>query len=396
MLAQSIDDSSIRRIAFILLTLAIIIVGLVYGRPFLIPIVIAILITILVGAGADRLKRVGLPEPLATLSALIILVCGIAVVFNVLASQADAVTLAWPRYIERLNIMADQLLRWAGPQIAGKVTEALANLDLMRQIPGVVGSAGGFLVNLVLVTIYVGFLLAERGRLSGKIDLFFNNTEHAGEMQRAAADIGDSIRRYLLIKTIMSLLTSATSYAVLKTIGVDFAETWALIIFLLNYIPSIGAIIGVGVSGTAGAHPIRYVLAVPPHCGSSGGDAAHHRQYPGTQPDGQDAESQPVRRHRLAGVLGDDMGDRRGVSQRPVNHRPDYRVQPHSVAQMGRHSAFGGWPDHAGHPNAEGKRGRAGGKPLRGATAGIRRQTINHAEHCWAPIPLVWRIFCSS
>ena len=125
MLAQSIDDISIRRIAFILLTLAIIIVGLVFGRPFLIPIVIAILITILVGAGADRLKRLGLPEPLATLSALIILVCGIAVVFNVLAAQADAVTLAWPRYIERLNIMADQLLRWAGPQAASKVTEAL-------------------------------------------------------------------------------------------------------------------------------------------------------------------------------------------------------------------------------------------------------------------------------
>ena len=33
---------------------------------------------------------------------------------------------------------------------------------------------------------------------------------------------------------------------------------------------------------------------------------------------------------------------------------------------------------------------------LKGATAGIRRQTINHAEHCRAPVPLVWRIFCSS
>jgi AI-2 transport protein TqsA len=245
MLAQSIDDSSIRRIALILMTLAIIIVGLVYGRPFLIPIVIAILITILVGAGADRLKRLGLPEPLATMTAVLILLFGITVVFNVLAAQADAVTLAWPRYMERLNIIADQLLRWAGPRAASKVNEALANLDLMRQIPGLVGSAGGFLVNTVLVTIYVGFLLAERGRLSGKIELFFNNTEHAGEMQRAVTDIGESIRRYLSIKTLMSLLTGSISYAVLKTIGVDFAETWALIIFLLNYIPSVGAIIGV-------------------------------------------------------------------------------------------------------------------------------------------------------
>jgi AI-2 transport protein TqsA len=245
MLADSRDDSSIRRVAFILLTLAIIIVGLVYGRPFLVPIVIAILITILVGAGADRLKRLGLPEPLATLSAVLILLIGIALVFNVLAAQTDAVTQAWPRYIERLNIMADQLLRWAGPRLASKVNEALANLDLMRQVPGLVGSAGGFLVNVLLVTIYVGFLLAERGRLSGKIDLLFSNTEHASEMQRGIASISESIRRYLWIKTIMSLLTSAVSYAVLRAIGVDFAETWALIIFFLNYIPSIGAIIGV-------------------------------------------------------------------------------------------------------------------------------------------------------
>lgn len=245
MLADSKDDGSIKRTAYILLTLAIIIVGLVYGRPFLIPIVIAMLITILVGAGADRLKRLGLPEPLATISGILILLFGIAVVFNVLASQADAVTQAWPRYVERLNIMAEQVLRWAGPQAASKVFEAVSSLDLMRQIPGLVGSAGGFLVTVALVTIYAGFLLAERGQLSGKIYLLFGNTEHAGEMQRAVTGIGESIRRYLWIKTIMSLLTSGVSYAVLRTIGVDFAETWALIIFLLNYIPSIGAIIGV-------------------------------------------------------------------------------------------------------------------------------------------------------
>jgi predicted PurR-regulated permease PerM len=64
-------------------------------------------------------------------------------------------------------------------------------------------------------------------------------------MQRAMADISESIRRYLLIKTIMSLLTAGVSYDVLNMIGVDFAETWTLLIFLLNYIPSIGSILGV-------------------------------------------------------------------------------------------------------------------------------------------------------
>ncbi len=245
MSAAPSSDLSFRNVTFILATLAILIVGLVYGGPFLVPIVIALLITVLVGAGADRLHRLGLPEPFATLSAVAILVIAIVAVFNVLTGQADAVAQAWPRYVERLKAVADQLIGWAGPQIAGKVTDAMRNLNLLREVPGVLGSAGGFVVTVALVAIYAGFLLMERGRLAVKIDLIFSSTDRAGEMQRALTDISESIRRYLWIKTLMSVLIGGVSYAVLKILRVDFAETWALIIFLLNYIPSIGSALGV-------------------------------------------------------------------------------------------------------------------------------------------------------
>ena len=43
----------------------------------------------------------------------------------------------------------------------------------------------------------------------------------------------------------MSVVTGILSYTVLKMLGVDFAETWALLIFLLNYIPTVGSILGV-------------------------------------------------------------------------------------------------------------------------------------------------------
>jgi AI-2 transport protein TqsA len=57
--------------------------------------------------------------------------------------------------------------------------------------------------------------------------------------------ISGGIRRYIWIKTLISLLTGALSYAVLRGLGVDFAETWALLIFFLNYIPNIGSVVGV-------------------------------------------------------------------------------------------------------------------------------------------------------
>ncbi|MEO0809204.1 MAG: AI-2E family transporter, partial [Pseudomonadota bacterium] len=55
----------------------------------------------------------------------------------------------------------------------------------------------------------------------------------------------DGVRQYLFVKTVISLITAATSYAILRYLGLDFAETWALIIFFLNYIPSIGSALGV-------------------------------------------------------------------------------------------------------------------------------------------------------
>ena len=52
-----------------------------------------------------------------------------------------------------------------------------------------------------------------------------------------------SIRDYLSIKTVTSLLTGILIWIGLIIIGVDYAIIWALLAFLLNYIPNFGSII---------------------------------------------------------------------------------------------------------------------------------------------------------
>jgi predicted PurR-regulated permease PerM len=42
----------------------------------------------------------------------------------------------------------------------------------------------------------------------------------------------------------MSLLTATLSYAVMSAVGMEFALFWATTIFFLNYIPTIGSILG--------------------------------------------------------------------------------------------------------------------------------------------------------
>lgn len=66
--------------------------------------------------------------------------------------------------------------------------------------------------------------------------------EHGNPLQYFEV-IGSSIRRYLSIKTVVSLLTGVFIWIWLLVVGVDNAVLWGLIAFLLNYIPNIGSII---------------------------------------------------------------------------------------------------------------------------------------------------------
>ena len=54
------------------------------------------------------------------------------------------------------------------------------------------------------------------------------------------------MRRYLLTKTLFNLTTGALVTALLAAFGVDFPLLWGLLTFLAHYIPSVGAVISVG------------------------------------------------------------------------------------------------------------------------------------------------------
>lgn len=228
-----------------LIILAIVVTGLAVGRPFLIPIVIAVLATTLIAATADRFQGWGLPGALALLLSLLTFLAGFGWVLYVLSGQADAFTAAWPRYVARFEALVGGVSQWLGPDLSDRFMTGLRSLQIGRALPSLVGSAGSMLTSLILVGLYVGFMLAERHTAHLKLGYLFGKDEDASHAHETLAGITQGIRDYIWIKTLMGLLTAGTSYAVLKYLGVDFSETWALIIFFLNYIPSIGSVLGV-------------------------------------------------------------------------------------------------------------------------------------------------------
>ena len=119
--------------------------------------------------------------------------------------------------------------------------------------------------DVLLIAIYVGFLLAEESVLPSKIQHLHKDKATADRIWSLASDVTTSIQRYIGMKTVISLATAAVSYVILLMVGIDFAGVWALLVFFLNFIPTIGSIIAAVFPSLLSAtdNPIRTWSASP-------------------------------------------------------------------------------------------------------------------------------------
>jgi predicted PurR-regulated permease PerM len=231
----------------ILAALGIAALGL--GASFLVPFVEALLVWFVVNALADALRRVPwirarLSEGAARwLAAGIVLIVGLVVVYSAARSLAHLGPQAF-----RLQTSLDPLVRGIaallgteGAAVLDRALDAIGLETLMRQV--VLGLIG--LVNQFgLVAIYVAFLLVDQTFFPAKLRILFPDPDRRDAAAAFVADLARQIRAYLWIMTKVSAATAALSLVAMVLVGLDSPVFWAFLVFLLNFIPTIGSIIG--------------------------------------------------------------------------------------------------------------------------------------------------------
>jgi predicted PurR-regulated permease PerM len=240
---------ALRNAGLAIIAVGVVLAGLVYGRTFLVPLAISILVWNLLEAMIESFARLRLgsfrvPKWLAAILGIAVVLLGFYLVIWILLNQVDAVIAAWPRYVARLQTIIGDLTQWLGVEQSAKLRDAFAKIDLTQRLPVAFASAQSFVVTLLIIVAYVGFLFVESGYMTQKIVAMFPERRRAEEARKVLNDVSESVRRYIFVKTGVSALTGVCCYAVMRLIGIDFA-TWALLIFFLNFIPNIGSIIGV-------------------------------------------------------------------------------------------------------------------------------------------------------
>ena len=225
------------------------------ARSVFIPIIIACFLSFIIYTLKETIRRgpmVGrfLPHWLCYLFAFALIISIFVLLIDIVRNNIDALVAAAPDYERRLRDISRDAIRFLQEsgllpaELAGGVdqlrTAALSMINpVLSQAGAAVRAISG---NSVTIFLYTVFILLERGRIFKKINLLSADREQRSAVNETMRDIATLVRQYISVKTVMNLITAAISYVIMRAIGVDFAGFWALLIFLFNFIPIVGAI----------------------------------------------------------------------------------------------------------------------------------------------------------
>lgn len=223
---------------------AILVAGAVcLARSVVAPVAFALFVIALVWPLQSRLqaRMAKLPAMAITLivTILVIVALGYMIVWGF--SQAGHwLILNAPRF-QALYAETASWLEEHGLYSAGTLAETFNVSWLIRVFQGLAARLNGMIGFAVVTLIFVMLGLIEADIMSAKL------AREAGEtgrrLVRASAATAVKLRKYMVVRTIMSVLTGLAIWAFSAALGLELALAFGVIAFALNYIPFIGPLV---------------------------------------------------------------------------------------------------------------------------------------------------------
>ncbi|HMI96048.1 MAG TPA: AI-2E family transporter [Micropepsaceae bacterium] len=213
---------------------------LIIGRPLLVPLAFTVLISAVLNAIVDMLHRFKLPRWLGWLATLALLAGVLYLVTRIVAGQAADFAAQAPTYVASLERVVTE--RLAPLRLGIAIQDIFSRSDIAGILTNVATSLGTSALGIIEVLIFVGFLLVEQDDLSAKVARLLATGGRHEETQGVLRTIVRQVQSYLGVCTILSAIMATGSYALLVVLGIQYAAFWSLLIFILTYIPTIGAV----------------------------------------------------------------------------------------------------------------------------------------------------------
>lgn len=186
------------------------------------------------------LRRRGLNHGITVFITLGTLIIGIAGVVGLLGAGVAGLRGRLPFYEARLVEVFERLVASVAALGLELHVESLSSFvgptRILAIISQLVGAIGNILSDVFIVLLIVTFVILDQPR----IDRWLETRGHRDQVRLRWRALGGDIRTYLSLTGWLGLIAAILNFGLFLVVGVDGASVWAVMSFLLSFVPNIG------------------------------------------------------------------------------------------------------------------------------------------------------------
>ncbi|MCW8953889.1 MAG: AI-2E family transporter [Sulfurimonas sp.] len=221
----------------------VVLAGLKSASEIIVPFLLSLFIAIILSPLYNFFNKKGLPNAISLTLVVAIFVTFIGLVAKLIGSSVQEFSSNINFYEQQLSSIFKQLLVFSnniGIDIPQKeIANVINTKQIMEFSTTIIKSIGSMFTNGLVILLTVVFMMLESKYFINKIEYASFDSEAIGHIE----EILERIQDYMVLKALISLLTGFIVWIALLIIGTDYAFLWAVLAFILNFIPNIGSII---------------------------------------------------------------------------------------------------------------------------------------------------------
>lgn len=239
------EQNTIVNLSFVLILWFMLFYILYIWASLIIPFIIALLFSFAIIWLSNFFKFFKLPSFISFLLSLWFYIFIFWWIWKLIGSNIEDLIRLLPEYQTRVSLIISQVFELLHIPEPTNISEILNKIDLQYVFSLVVSWFTSIFSSAWIILFYVLFILLEYRFFKEKLHLMIADSVNKRQILETIEKIRKDVKSYFVIKTIVSLFTAISSYIIMFSFGLDFAIFWALLIFILNFIPNVWSIIAV-------------------------------------------------------------------------------------------------------------------------------------------------------
>lgn len=243
-----LSGSAVARNALVLIAAVAGGAALYWLADILTPLAIAIFLLIMIGGIQRELEeRTPLPHRWSGLAAVLIVVVAFAVSIAIIVDGAAGFFSDASGVTTNLGPRIDQIIADVGAMFGVETVptarELIAGVDLRGSLTTLAFQVQGIASGAFFVLVYLGFLLASQAGFGKKIVGMFPDSSARRDALQVVARVRSGVEGYLWVQAVTGAMICAAAWALMRAVGLENAEFWTFVIFVVGFIPILGGAI---------------------------------------------------------------------------------------------------------------------------------------------------------